>query len=237
MKKFLAVIICSAMLFAACSDGFAKGGRSSGGSRSSSSSSRSSSSSWGSRSSSSSSSSRPSAPSSGGSSWWGGKSSSSSNSRPSTATNSTPSYSQKAKAANQSSGKSFSSKADATAAFKKDNAGKFSSKYDKEPATRPSHIPQSTKVGNQNVNINYNSTYGGYGYMHPTLGTWIMYDMMSDAVMMSAMMHSHGYHVGAPVAPGGVVVAPTYSPWRWFWGVLFTIILLCIIPGLYLYYD
>jgi hypothetical protein len=56
----------------------------------------------------------------------------------------------------------------------------------------------TTTVGGSNVNVSYNSQYGGYGYMHPTLGTWMMYDMISDAAMMSTMMRNDGYYVGQP---------------------------------------
>lgn len=75
--------------------------------------------------------------------------------------------------------------------FKKTHASTYTSKYKTEPKIRPKHIPNTTNVGGSNVNINYNSGYGGYGYTHPITGAWIMYDMMSDAVMMNAMMSNH----------------------------------------------
>lgn len=98
------------------------------------------------------------------------------------------------------SGKSFTTPQAAAADFKAKSATKYSSTYKSEPAKRPTHIPQATTVGGKTVNVTYNAGYGGYGYMHPTLGTWMMYDMMSDAVMMNTMMRNDGYYVGpAPV--------------------------------------
>lgn len=198
-------LLAFAILFAS-SDVFAQRGGRSGGfssSRSSSSSFRSSSSSsskpsssgWGS--SSKPSSSKPSS---------GGFSSSSSSSSKSSVVSPPIKKSEVDNAAYKAaktSGKAFTDQKSASSDFKNKYASKYTNKFDKEPATRPSYIPQSTNVGGQNVNITYNSTHGGYGYMHPTLGTWIMYDMMSDAVMMSSMMRHEGYYVGAPPAVYG----------------------------------
>lgn len=176
----------------------------SGGFRSSSSSFKSSSGSgWGSRSSSSS------------KSGWGTKSSAPkpvastatkssfstdrSSAKPATTTADSATY-KKAK----ESGKAFSTPQAAAADFKAKSASKYTSTYKTEPASRPSHIPPATTVGGKTVNVTYNAGYGGYGYMHPTLGTWMMYDMMSDAVMMNAMMRNDGYVVGvAPAASVG----------------------------------
>lgn len=69
------------------------------------------------------------------------------------------------------------------------------------------------------MSVTYNAGYGGYGYMHPTLGTWMMYDMMSDAVMMSAVMRNDGYHVGP---------APVHTASSIGWCVLASILLLFI---------
>lgn len=96
----------------------------------------------------------------------------------------------------KTSGKAFTTKDAAVADFKAKSAAKYTSTYKTEPATRPSHIPTTTTVGGSNVNVSYNSQYGGYGYMHPTLGTWMMYDMISDAAMMGVMMQRDGYYAG-----------------------------------------
>jgi hypothetical protein len=103
------------------------------------------------------------------------------------------------------SGTTASSKANAVNSFKSKYAdstkkgGQYTAHYDKEPAARPTHIPQT--VGGSNVTVVYNSQYGGYGYMHPTLGTWMMYDMLSDAVMLNAIANQH-HHV-TPIASTG----------------------------------
>ena len=102
----------------------------------------------------------------------------------------------------KASGKVVPNKAEARGAFKKDKAmaGKYPSKYDKKPATRPSHIPQTYSVNGQSVNVTYNVGHGGYGYMNPGTGLFAAYifaDMASDAMMMNAMQ-SNGYHVGGP---------------------------------------
>lgn len=161
---------------------------------------------------SSSASSAPSKPSSG---WFSGSSSKSSSVKQNVVVQQNKTVSSvdnKISSGTKSSGKSFSSKQSAVAAFKADNAketskgGKYTAHYDKEPTARPSHIPATTTVGNSNVNVTYNSQYGGYGYMHPTLGTWMMYDMLSDAAMISAMSHNHGYYNGGGGYGGNTTV-------------------------------
>lgn len=226
------------------SGSFSSGSRSSGGfgssSRSSSgSSSRSSSGSfgsgWGSSSSkpksspAASSSSKPSTSTIKSSFSWG-SSSSSKSSVVKPANKTASSVDSKITSSTKSSGKSFSSKESAISSFKADNAketvkgGKFTSRYDSPPSVRPSHIPATTTVANKNVNVTYNSQYGGYGYMHPTLGTWMMYDMLSDAAMISAMSHNHGYYSGGGYNNGGYVA---YSPgFSSFACVLFIIVVI-----------
>ena len=214
MKKFFAALLSIAMLVATCDSLYARGGSSFGGSRSSG--SRSSSSGW----------SKPSSSKPSSSSSWGSKSSSSKPTTPSK-----PSVgSSKSKEAVQSNGKTFSSKAEATAQFKKDNAAKYTAKFDKEPSSRPSYIPQSTKVGNQNVNVTYNNTYGGYGYMHPTLGTWMMYDAMTDAVMLSALMNQNHYTVAQPTTGTSVVVVKNSNYWLAI-GLIVTVVLVFVVIG------
>lgn len=100
----------------------------------------------------------------------------------------------------RAAGTTFQNRSQAESAFRQRNAGQYSSRYTQQPATRPSHIPQSTRVDGRNVNVTYNAGLGGYGYLHPTLGTWILYDAMTDAAMMSVLMSRGGYYYGA--APG-----------------------------------
>ncbi len=113
--------------------------------------------------------------------------------------------------------------------FKNDPAmkSKYTSKYSSKPATRPSHVPATTRVGNTNVNINYNSSMGGYGYMN-TLGAFIMYDMMSDALMRDRMMTNNGYlYAGHP----NVAVVHTRGGFGLIW-VLLGLVGVVIIVGI-----
>lgn len=123
----------------------------------------------------------------------------------------------------------FKSKSAAQSAFKKKNAGKYGSKYATKPATRPSHVPQTTSVGGSNVNISFNASHGGYGYMHPTLGTFMMYNAMSDAIMMQSLMRRNHYIVDTP----HVAVAPVVIHRRsfGFGKFLLCIIVICCVVG------
>lgn len=161
-------------------------------------------------------------------SWWG------SSSKPNTVkqnvvipqNKTASSVDSKVNSSTKSTGKTFSSKESAISSFKAANAketakgGKFTSHYEKEPSTRPSHIPSTYN----NHTVVYNPGMGGYGYWSgggPGLGTWMMYDMMSDALMLSAMSHNHGYyHGGGPVYVGGG---------GYLFGTVITIIVLIII--------
>ena len=96
-------------------------------------------------------------------------------------------------------GTAFKSKDDATAAFKKNQAGKYPAKYATKPATRPEHIPATTMVNGRSVNVVWNADRGCYGYPGSTLGAFIAYDMMSDAIMMNTMMSRNHYLVQPPV--------------------------------------
>ena len=131
----------------------------------------------------------------------------------------------------KANGTSYASPAKAQSAFKSKMASdpkmksQYTSKYTSQPTTRPSHIPSSYKdAGGVSRNIGYNQQYGGYGYMGPS-GSWIMYDMMLDGMMMNQMMGHHGYYGGH---------APMYAPVHHgggggFLAVLGTIILLIFI--------
>jgi hypothetical protein len=91
----------------------------------------------------------------------------------------------------------FSSKAKAAQAFRGAYAKDYSSIFATEPSTRPSYIPPSTTLGGRSVNIVYSPVLGGYGYYHPSLGRWILYDALADAAIDQAM-YSRGYYWGAP---------------------------------------
>lgn len=130
-------------------------------------------------------------------------------------------------------GKAFESRSSARTAFKNDkaNAQKYTSKYASEPKTRPEHIPQTykdSKTGNT-YNVTYNQDRGGYGYWGgggPGLGTFIMYDVMTDLVVMDMMMNRQGYHVGA--APAVVHTSTGPGAGLIFLGVIVGVVLLLI---------
>jgi hypothetical protein len=117
----------------------------------------------------------------------------------------------------------FSSQTEATQAFRSRYAKDYGSTFAAEPTARPSYIPQSTMVGGRNVNIFYNQGLGGYGYLHPTLGTWMLYDAISDAAMANSLMGSRGYYYGG---------APVYlSHGPSFLGLAFAVLVLLIVAA------
>ena len=190
-KVFFVMFVALALILSGMSDVFAKSSGS--GSRSSGSSSRSGGFSRPSKPSSS----APSKPSS------VKPSSDTKSTKPSTSTRSTAAPArtptqQKSYEAAKQNGTAFKSKAEATASFKQANATKYTSKYTTEPSTRPTYIPQTTAVGGTNVNISYNAGMGGYGYMHPSLGTFMLYDALSDAAMVSVLMSHDNYYYDDP---------------------------------------
>lgn len=102
----------------------------------------------------------------------------------------------------KSSGKSFTDKKSAMKDFKSKNATKYTSKYATKPTTRPAHVPSTYSYNGVNVNVNYHSSLGGYGYYSgggPGLGTLIMYDMMLDNARCNRYMANQGYYVGTPM--------------------------------------
>ena len=105
------------------------------------------------------------------------------------------------------SGTAFKSRKAAATDFKAKNAGKYPSKYGSKPATRPTHIPQTTSVGGNTYNISYNAGHGGYGYMGVG-GAWMAYSVMADVAMTSMLMSRSGYVYGPRYYQPAVVVAP-----------------------------
>ena len=100
----------------------------------------------------------------------------------------------------RANGTTYQTRQQAEQAFVSRNSSQFPSRYARQPGTRPTHIPQTTRVDGRNVNVTYNAGLGGYGYLHPTLGTWVLYSAMADAAMLSLLMSNHGYYYGP--APG-----------------------------------
>lgn len=113
----------------------------------------------------------------------------------------------------------FKSDPKTRAAFNK----KYPTTYSKQPATRPSHIPQSY----QGNTVIYQG--GGYGYMHNGVFTMLtgamLMSTMSDAMLMSHMRHQ-GYHIG----PAPAVVGMHWG-WYVFWTV-FSILMVFAFLGL-----
>ncbi len=97
----------------------------------------------------------------------------------------------------------YSSKAEATKAFVNRYKGTYTQKPTPgkpAPAKRPDYIPSSTSLAGKTYNVTYNVDRGGYGYWNgggPGLGTWMMYDALSDVAMMSLLMNRHNIHYGA----------------------------------------
>lgn len=105
------------------------------------------------------------------------------------------------------SGKAFTTRESAVADFKAKNANTFTNKFTAEPTKRPDYIPSNYTSGGRSYNIVYNQNVGGYGYWSgggPGLGTWMLYDTLSDMAMMNTMMARQNYYVGQPVVTSSV---------------------------------
>lgn len=136
------------------------------------------------------------------------------------------------------SGKSFTSREKAVADFKAKNATKYTSKFDKEPATRPSYIPTTYRDSSGTTrNIVYDNRGGGYGYWsggNSGLGTFIMFDALSDMVMLNALMDKDGYYVGSPPVHNTSTHyyeddnSTAWTVFKWFLGIIAGIVLLTI---------
>lgn len=131
-------------------------------------------------------------------------------------------------------GTHYKSRADATKAFKDSKGTEIKAanpvKFDSKPATRPSYVPASTSAGGNTYNITYNQSHGGYGYMG-VAGTWMMYDIMSDAAFMNAQMRSHGYAYGQPQvyhasAPGFAMIFGIV------FGAIFLIVIIAVVAAM-----
>ena len=115
----------------------------------------------------------------------------------------------------------FSSKAEAAQSFKSRYAKDYATSFASEPSSRPAYIPSSTFIGGRSVNIMYNQGIGGYGYYHPGLGTWLLYDALADSAMSDGIMYNRGYYWGG---------APVYVSHRpSFFGFAFAMLLLFIV--------
>lgn len=139
-----------------------------------------------------------------------------------------------------SAGTAYSSKTQATKAFKDKYSDQYTSRYETKPTTRPKHIPETTQVGGKTYNITYNPTYGGYGYMGSN-GRWTMYDTMADAAMVSMLMRRNNYYYSEPSRPVTYVnstserqtVSDGSGSWLFWFGifVIAIIIILAVIAS------
>ena len=103
----------------------------------------------------------------------------------------------------RSKGTLFASREEATSAFSRGLGSRYGSTFASEPSSRPSWIPDSTLVGGRSVNVVYSPLLGGYGYLDPVLGSWMLYDAMRDAAMMDRLMAGNGYYYGPPPVYSG----------------------------------
>jgi len=134
------------------------------------------------------------------------------------------------------SGTKFTTKDAAMSDFKSKYADKYPNKFSSEPANRPDYIPRTYSSGGNTYNVVYNSGFGGYGYYN-SLGAWIAYDIMTDAIMMNSLMHRHSYYYPTAHYPGYVSSGPTvvhttsggvgfFWAFMWFLVIIFTIFLI-----------
>jgi hypothetical protein len=127
-------------------------------------------------------------------------------------------------------GTSFKTKSAASTAFKQKHYAKYPAKYASKPATRPAHVPQSTSVGGVNYNVSYNAGYGGYGYMGAG-GRWMMYDAMTDVIMLNMLM-SRNHYIVDTVAPAPVVRVRRANTGRTIFIVLGSIVAVIVIGSI-----
>ncbi len=95
----------------------------------------------------------------------------------------------------------YSNKSQAQSAFRNKYSKQYGSKFASKPSRRPDYIPNSTTVKGRQYPISYNSQYGGYGYLN-ALGTFVLYDALSDTLMMNRLMNQNGYYYGGGMRGG-----------------------------------
>ena len=125
------------------------------------------------------------------------------------------------------SGTAYASREQAVDSFKTKYAKEFTTKFQEEPKARPAYIPPTYTPSSNSPShtVVYNQRYGGYGYWDgggPNLGTFILYDALTDAAVTSNLMTQKGYYYGPPPPAGHVLVVL---------GVVFGIIVLVVVVG------
>jgi hypothetical protein len=95
-------------------------------------------------------------------------------------------------------GTAFATRSEALKAFEQKNRGRFRNHFSSRPASRPSYIPRYTAGPNgSRYPVQYRPGLGGYGYFNPSLGRWVLYSVLGDAVMTNMLMRNQGYYYGA----------------------------------------
>lgn len=110
----------------------------------------------------------------------------------------------------KASGTLFKNRKSALEHFKTNNGQKYTSKYSVKPRTRPAHIPETNEVNGQKVRIEYNPTFGGYGYNRG--GSWAAYNVFSDLSMLNLLMRRNSYYYGG-IGYGGYGYRRIASTW------------------------
>jgi hypothetical protein len=106
----------------------------------------------------------------------------------------------------RSRGTAFASRSEALKAFERQNQGKFQNHFSSPPSSRPTYIPSYTTGPNgSRYPVEYRPGLGGYGYYNPSLGRWVLYSVLGDAIVTNGLMRNQGYYYGAfpPASSGG----------------------------------
>lgn len=125
------------------------------------------------------------------------------------------------------SGTVYTSREQATDSFKTKYAKEFTTKFQEEPKARPTYIPPSYSPtsNSPSYTVVYNQRYGGYGYWNgggPNLGTFVLYDALTDAAVTSNLMAQKGYYYGPPPPASHIMIV---------FGVIFGIIIVVVVIG------
>lgn len=109
------------------------------------------------------------------------------------------------------SGKVFTSREQATNDFKTKYAKEFTTKFPEEPKARPAYVPPTYAPSSKEspYTVVYNQRYGGYGYWNgggPNLGTFILYDALTDSTVSNNLMTQKGYYYGPQPSAGNVLL-------------------------------
>lgn len=157
-----------------------------------------------------------------------GKKSTSSGSRSTTASKKKATADQAAYKKAVANKTAYKTKADATSAFKKNNASKYPSKYTTQPAARPSHIP-ATYNGQSMMfhNGGYGTWSGGMG-----IGVFSPYNTMTDMIMLNMLMSRNSYHYG-----GAPVIVAHRSGFSFLMLIGLVVVAVFVIGGICVYFE